>query len=157
MALHILVTAYFSNGVVVEHRVGISRALRLMEHQAALISEDVDLYEVHSAGGSVLVPTEIAFAVQKALVPPANPQVGMEGLYTRDGGRCAYCGRAIELRDATRDHVVPRCRGGEDSWMNLVLACKRCNHIKADRTPQEAGMTLRVRPHVPKGRLRRST
>jgi hypothetical protein len=156
MALNTLVTAYFSNGVVVEHRVGISRAIHLMEHKAALVPEDAELYEVRCASGSILVPAEIAFAVQKALVPPANPMVGSDGLYERDGGKCAYCGQPVPPDEATRDHVVPRCRGGQDTWENLVLACRRCNHVKADRTPEEAGMILRVKPHIPKVRLRKS-
>jgi hypothetical protein len=155
MALDTLVTAYFSNGVVVENRVGISRAIRLMEHRAALVPADAELYEVHSAGGSILVPTEIAFAVQKALVPPASPAVGLEGLFEREGGSCAYCGCAVALEEATRDHILPRCRGGQDTWENLVLACKRCNNKKADRTPVEAGMPLRVKPLRPRVRLRR--
>ena len=58
---------------------------------------------------------------------------------------CAYCGGTAE----TVDHIVPRSRGGGLTWDNAVAACLRCNHRKADRTPEEAGMTLLVRPGPP--------
>lgn len=58
---------------------------------------------------------------------------------------CAYCGGHAE----TVDHVIPRSRGGTLTWDNAVAACQRCNHRKADRTPEEAGMVLRVVPARP--------
>jgi hypothetical protein len=63
----------------------------------------------------------------------------------RDGHKCAYCGRAA----TTRDHVVPRSQRGPTSWENLVAACGPCNTRKDGRTPEQAGMRLRFRPHVP--------
>ena len=50
----------------------------------------------------------------------------------------------------TIDHVNPRCKGGEFTWENVVSACKACNHRKAARTPQEAGMRLRNKPYEPR-------
>ncbi len=58
---------------------------------------------------------------------------------------CAYCGGRAE----TVDHVLPRSRGGALTWDNAVAACQRCNHRKADRTPEEAGMVLRIVPSRP--------
>lgn len=58
---------------------------------------------------------------------------------------CAYCGGRAE----TVDHVMPRSRGGLLTWENAVAACVRCNHRKADRTPDEAGMVLLIQPHRP--------
>ena len=49
----------------------------------------------------------------------------------------------------TIDHVVPRSKGGRDSWANLVLACDKCNVKKGDRTPREAGMPLIRKPIKP--------
>ena len=49
----------------------------------------------------------------------------------------------------TRDHIVPRSRGGPTSWLNLVAACAACNGFKRDRTPEQAGMRLRMQPFVP--------
>lgn len=75
-------------------------------------------------------------------------------LFDRDGRRCLYCGRSdAEVRRAgsrlTRDHVVPLSRGGRDEWRNVATACEPCNNSKADRTPEEAGMTLLTEPRTP--------
>lgn len=66
-------------------------------------------------------------------------------VFVRDGGRCQYCGAPAE----DVDHVVPRSRGGEHRWENVVAACRRCNATKQDRTPWEAGFRLRRRPKAP--------
>src|SRR5690625_3457995 len=58
----------------------------------------------------------------------------------RDGFRCRYCGRTVNLPQL--DHVIPESRGGEASLENLVVSCKRCNSKKGPRTPDEAGITL---------------
>lgn len=75
-----------------------------------------------------------------------------EHLFLRDGHRCAYCGRRREelgpRERLTRDHLVPRSRGGLDVWLNVVTACSSCNHRKDDRSP-EAVAAPRVRPWVP--------
>ena len=64
----------------------------------------------------------------------------------RDRHRCQYCGKRDSL---TIDHVMPRSRGGRDSWENLVTACVPCNNRKGGRTPDEAAMSLRRRPFRP--------
>ncbi|HWR01995.1 MAG TPA: HNH endonuclease [Chlorobaculum sp.] len=70
-----------------------------------------------------------------------------KNLLRRDGFRCQYCGsKDLPL---TIDHMVPKSRGGEDSWENLVTACKPCNTFKGDRTPQEAGMIAHNKPTRP--------
>ncbi|MCU1438842.1 MAG: endonuclease [Naasia sp.] len=73
--------------------------------------------------------------------------VSRRGVLRRDGSRCAYCSRSA----TTVDHVLPRSRGGADSWENLVACCLRCNNEKGDRTPAEMGWRLRVRPRAPHG------
>jgi 5-methylcytosine-specific restriction endonuclease McrA len=67
-------------------------------------------------------------------------------VFLRDGGRCQYCGKKAE----SIDHVVPRSRGGEHSWENVVAACSRCNTAKRDRMLHETHMHLRSRPQVPR-------
>lgn len=62
----------------------------------------------------------------------------------RDGFTCAYCGKYGN----TVDHIQPKSRGGQDTWGNLVTACKLCNGFKDNRTPEEAGMK---RPHIKTG------
>lgn len=76
-----------------------------------------------------------------------------EALYKRDSYTCQYCGRKegdlLPGEFLNKDHVFPQDRGGEDIWENMVTACNTCNNKKANRTPQEAGMTLRCRPYAP--------
>jgi 5-methylcytosine-specific restriction endonuclease McrA len=73
--------------------------------------------------------------------------VSRRGVLRRDEHRCAYCsGHAT-----TVDHVLPRSRGGPDTWDNLVACCVRCNNLKGDRTPEEKGWSMRVRPRAPRG------
>jgi 5-methylcytosine-specific restriction endonuclease McrA len=66
----------------------------------------------------------------------------------RDGHRCQYCGR--QTNQLTIDHVVPRYRGGQHSWENLVAACPQCNRRKGGRTPAEVRMKLSRQPFEPR-------
>jgi 5-methylcytosine-specific restriction endonuclease McrA len=68
----------------------------------------------------------------------------------RDGWQCQYCGHTGSTRELNVDHVMPRSRGGRDSWENLVIACHPCNRKKGRHTPHEAGMRLRSEPKKPR-------
>ncbi|ODS24044.1 restriction endonuclease [Candidatus Endobugula sertula] len=70
-------------------------------------------------------------------------------LFRRDNYVCLYCGQIFFAQELTRDHVVPRAQGGADSWTNVVAACKRCNHAKGNRTPEQANMLLLAVPFTP--------
>jgi 5-methylcytosine-specific restriction endonuclease McrA len=69
-----------------------------------------------------------------------------KNILLRDRNTCQFCGHVFSSSDLTLDHVVPRSRGGSTSWDNLVACCHRCNNIKGDRTPEEAGLRLLRRP-----------
>jgi 5-methylcytosine-specific restriction endonuclease McrA len=77
---------------------------------------------------------------------PSGIKVNRNRIYRRDGNECGYCGSKKEL---TIDHIVPRSKGGSNSWSNLITCCHKCNLYKADRTPVEAGMVLKKRPYEP--------
>jgi 5-methylcytosine-specific restriction endonuclease McrA len=68
----------------------------------------------------------------------------------RDDYACAYCGKRGDRSTMTVDHVVPRRQGGRSEWTNLVAACVECNGRKRDRTPLQAQMPLRRKPHEPR-------
>lgn len=88
-----------------------------------------------------------------------------ELIFKRDNMTCGYCGCDVKLLRldkltksernklrsvaATKDHIQPQSRDGKDTWENLVTACAPCNNAKADMTPEEAGMPLKVRPFKP--------
>lgn len=78
-----------------------------------------------------------------------TPKFSRQNLWKRDGGKCAYCQRDVPIHKSTYDHVMPRSRGGKTAWTNIVIACVACNQRKGARTPEEAGMTLLVKPRRP--------
>jgi CRISPR/Cas system Type II protein with McrA/HNH and RuvC-like nuclease domain len=67
-------------------------------------------------------------------------------IYKRDNNECVYCGSSKQL---TLDHVIPKSRGGGNDWNNLVTCCFSCNLRKGNRTPDEAKMVMRTKPHTP--------
>lgn len=67
-------------------------------------------------------------------------------IYRRDGHKCQYCG---STRSLTLDHVIPRSRGGDDSWENLVTCCCACNVKKSNIPLEQTGMRLNVKPRPP--------
>jgi 5-methylcytosine-specific restriction endonuclease McrA len=73
-------------------------------------------------------------------------KISRRALFARDGWRCQYCGSTGKL---TLDHVVPRSRGGESDWENVVTSCSPCNLRKGDRLPEEVNMRLTSVPRLP--------
>ena len=71
-------------------------------------------------------------------------------LFGRDRHICAYCGEHFpNTGQLSRDHIVPRSKGGVDDWMNVVSACKRCNTRKGSKSLKEAKLELIYVPYVP--------
>lgn len=77
------------------------------------------------------------------------PTLTNTNLFGRDRHTCAYCGRSQKEAQLTNDHIVPRSRGGEHSWMNCVTACRRCNTHKDNRLLDECELELLYVPYVP--------
>ena len=78
-----------------------------------------------------------------------TPRLCNASLFRRDGYLCLYCGQKMSSSRLTRDHVVPRSRGGKDRWENCVSCCRGCNNHKGCRTPEEANMALLAVPFRP--------
>ncbi len=80
-------------------------------------------------------------------VPRKRVILSRKNILKRDGNQCQYCGKkSVPL---TIDHVIPRYRGGKDTWENLVCACVSCNNKKGNRTPTEAGLIMMRKPQRP--------
>ena len=77
------------------------------------------------------------------------PALSNPKLFSRDRGICAYCGKHFHVDDLTREHIIPTSRGGFDTWMNCITACRPCNGHKGNRMPEEVGMSLLYLPYVP--------
>jgi len=73
-------------------------------------------------------------------------KINRKRLYKRDDNQCVYCGSKKHL---TIDHVLPKSRGGDNSWKNLVTCCLSCNLKKGNKTPEEAGMKMIRKPYEP--------
>ena len=71
-------------------------------------------------------------------------------LWARDKGVCVYCKKSLSKMAVTKDHVMPRSRGGGSGWDNIVVSCRDCNNTKGNRTPEEAGLRLPYKPYRPK-------
>ncbi len=78
-----------------------------------------------------------------------TPALSNPKLFVRDRQICAYCGGRFGFEELTREHIVPVSRGGRDTWMNCITACKACNGHKGNRMPEEAHMSLLYLPYVP--------
>jgi 5-methylcytosine-specific restriction endonuclease McrA len=100
-------------------------------------------------GGALRVPRVLHLRRYERLRRPTI-RLTRKNLMIRDTHQCQYCGRRPPVRDLNIDHVLPRSRGGEDSWENLVTACRPCNLRKGWRTPDEAAMRLMRKPVAPR-------
>ncbi len=100
-------------------------------------------------GGSLRVPRVLHLRRYERVRRPAI-RLTRKNLMLRDAHQCQYCARRPPVRDLNIDHVIPRSRGGEDSWENLVTACRVCNLRKGRRTPEEAAMRLLRAPAPPR-------
>ncbi len=100
---------------------------------------------MRSACLAVAIPSVIRLRYFVRVPFRRRASLNRRAVFARDGSRCQYCsGRADSL-----DHVVPRSRGGEHVWENVVAACRSCNARKRDRLVSETSMALRRRPTAP--------
>ena len=138
MSRTLLLNATFEPLCIVSFR----RAVVLvLKDKAEIVARDVT--EFHAERVSVPCPSVIRL-VHFVLVPyRSRAPLSRRGVFARDDHRCQYCNRPAE----NLDHVIPRSRGGEHSWENVVAACKRCNSSKRDRFLHETNMHL---PHAPR-------
>lgn len=104
---------------------------------------------VHTVRGPIRVPTVIV-AVNFARVPRKRPKLSAKTIRERDGNRCQYTGALLRPDEGSLDHVLPRSRGGRDTWENLVWSSKDVNARKANRLPHEAGLKLLKMPRAPR-------
>lgn len=125
------------------HRVTVAHAIRMLCRRVA---------EVHEAVPDRLIgvfPMPRVVRLVRYVVTrwryTTGPAWSRSGVLHRDDRRCGYCAGPA----ATVDHILPRSRGGRNTWTNTVAACAACNQAKGDRTPAEAGMRLRTTPRTP--------
>jgi len=100
----------------------------------------------HSEHSSLRVPHVIRLHEYVAVPRGTARRISRKAVFARDRHRCQYCGSDHRL---TVDHVIPRSKGGDHTWDNVVTSCAPCNLRKGDRTPAAANMRLARRPRPP--------
>ncbi len=125
--------------------VSLRRAVVLVLRDKAVVEQAHPGLRIRAAAVEMPVPRVIRLARYVRVPFRQRAPWSRRGVLVRDRFRCAYCGQ----RAGTVDHVLPRARGGRDTWLNTVAACAADNHRKADRTPEQAGMRLLIRPFEP--------
>ena len=116
----------------------VRRAFRLLFGEKAEILE-YDHHEIRTPRTSFRAPSVIRLQ-HRIRRPRPRVKLSRREILNRDGHTCQYCGH--HGSDLTVDHVIPRHRGGQHTWENLVTACRTCNHRKGGRFPDEAHMRL---------------
>lgn len=119
-----------------------------------LLKEKAELVEaaaerLHASRISLPVPLVIRLVYFVRIPQPVMLSPTRRSVALRDNFTCQYCGETPGRNLLTMDHVLPRSRGGQTSWENVVTACSTCNMRKGDRTPEEAHMALRKQPGRP--------
>ncbi len=115
----------------------------VLKRKAEIIERDDE--EFRSERRAVPVPRVIRLNHFVRVPFRSSVPLSRRAVFARDQGRCQYCGRPAE----NLDHVVPKSRGGDHTWDNVVASCRPCNARKEDRLPKECGMHLRRAPITP--------
>jgi 5-methylcytosine-specific restriction endonuclease McrA len=115
----------------------LSDKAEMVEHDGAFIRSE-----------RLSMPSPLVIRLRYVVKVPYHRKTSLSrrAVFARDNHRCQYCGGVAE----SIDHVMPRSRGGQHAWENVVAACRKCNLGKRDRTPDEAGMRLAMAPMTPR-------
>jgi len=82
-------------------------------------------------------------------VRPKRIRLTSSAIFKRDNETCQYCGIKCGKHTISVDHIIPRARGGKNTWRNLVTACVTCNNTKGHLFLNECGMELMRLPFTP--------
>jgi 5-methylcytosine-specific restriction endonuclease McrA len=127
--------------------VSLRRAVVLVLAEKAVVVEAGE-GELHSPSMALPIPAVVRLARFVRVPYRAEVPLTRKGVLARDGHRCVYCGATA----TSLDHVIPRSRGGPHVWENVVAACSRCNHVKADRSVADMGWRMHCgTPRAPSG------
>ena len=135
----------------------VPRAINLLLAGKAIVVEQSGQF-LRTVRKKFEIPSVIALKFY-VNVPRRKSHWSRKGVLVRDSYTCIYCGvrpgsqqkgRILTKRDFTIDHIIPRSKGGKDTWSNTACACAKCNHRKSNRLHNEAGMRLKWEPKTPR-------
>src|SRR5262245_57793979 len=118
------------------------------EFRAKLFRQKDDDW-VRTSSVEIQVPRVIRLVGYDRL-PKQTVKFNRRNIFARDNNQCQFCGKKFPTSELSLDHVVPRSKGGQTTWENIVCACVACNVKKGGRTPREASMALNRKPEKPK-------
>lgn len=138
----------FSKNYLPISNISLRRAVALLVTGQA---EPVDyltgqIWEIRSPSFVLQVPEHIRMTSGNTDRHWKVPVVNRRGVLARDKHLCQYCGSRHKL---TLDHVIPRSKGGQHTWENVVTACANCNGIKGNKLLHDTQMQLRSQPKAP--------
>jgi 5-methylcytosine-specific restriction endonuclease McrA len=99
---------------------------------------------IRSPSSEIRLPSVVC--LKSYIRPSRHPAFTRFNVFLRDRFTCQYCN---VREDLTFDHVIPRSKGGQTTWENVVAACSPCNLRKGDRLPAEVGMVPLQKPFTP--------
>jgi 5-methylcytosine-specific restriction endonuclease McrA len=123
---------------------GVRRAIVLVLKGVATTEEEDGSF-VHSTRMAFRIPSVIRLTEFRH-IPHQTRALSRKNILIRDRYTCQFCGRTLPAAELTLDHIIPRSRGGHTDWDNLVACCHKCNNLKGDRLPEEAGIKLKRPP-----------
>ena len=110
---------------------------------------------VHTPHFRIAIPEVIALRLYDK-IPVSEIKFTRRNIYEHYGYRCCYCGHQFHTHELNLEHILPKSRGGQSAWNNVVTSCISCNIQKGDLLPKEAGMKLLIKPSRPKWKGARS-
>ena len=113
------------------------------------IDSSEDDISIKTTSGSVKLP-EVMVLLSYDKVFIRRLRLTKKNIYMRDECKCQYTGEYLHGKDADIDHIIPRSKGGKNTWENMVVCSRKINRQKADKTPDEAGLKLIRKPSKPR-------
>ena len=142
-----------STGYEPMFKTGWKRALSAVLSGRAEVIENHETLWIGTSSGKVECPTVVRFITgiiaAKIKVDCRTRRPTKKMLWLRDSGTCQYCSKKVTCSKATIDHVIPKSKGGQHTWENLVIACTKCNGKKGNALLQECSMSLNKKPTTP--------
>jgi len=128
--------------------IDLKRSIKLLVNEKA---DALDFWNVkiNHSNGSLKHPAILRLKNHNATWIYKTTRFSKQLIFKRDQYLCQYCNAALTSSEITIDHIIPRSRGGSNSYLNCVSSCKPCNSTKGNRTPEEAGMRLINKPSAP--------
>ena len=116
---------------------------------------DVRPYDraIGTTGGPVRLPSVVVCNKYKEVRNSRVQFPNKQNIYERDNNTCVYTGKRLKESELSIDHVIPRCKGGQNTWENLVTCDRLLNSVKGDKSVKEARLKLRYKPFRPNGNI----